>query len=208
MTPAPDDPARPGPDPDTVPTTVLRRHAAPPPARPSGGPFVIPALVALFAIVTLVGAWKTLQGRDTSQPPPIGSAPVVDQSAVPDATPTQPSGKPSSRPSDSATPVVTGSPAPSHSTRPARDRSAPVVVLNATTRTGLAAAEAARLRAKGWRVTTIGNWRSGGVTRTTVFSARYPVATRTLRHDARVVGPARKPLPGMPADRLVLVLAP
>lgn len=210
MTPAPDDPAHPRPDPDTVPTTVLRRHGATPATRPSGGPLIIPALVAIFAIVAFVGAWKTLQGREptgaTPSPPPVATAPTTPPTSAP-ATSPAPQPSRSREPGDSATPVTSRSPTPDR-TRVRWKRSAPVVVLNATSRTGLAAAEAARLRAKGWRVTSIGNWRSGGVGRTTVFSSRFPIATRTLRHDARVPGRARSPLPGMPANTLVLVLAP
>jgi cytoskeletal protein RodZ len=171
---------------------------------------IIPALVAIFAIVAFVGAWKTLQGREGSgvepNPPPAATAPTAPTApAGTTPSPAQPPSR-SPTPADSATPETSRSPTPDR-TRPRWKRSAPVVVLNATSRTGLAAAEAARLRAKGWTVRSIGNWRSGGVARTTVFSSRFPLATRTLRHDADVPGRARRPLPGMPADTLVLVLA-
>jgi hypothetical protein len=88
------------------------------------------------------------------------------------------------------------------------DRSVPVVVLNATNRTGLAAAVAQRLRDKGWVVTRVGNWRGDPVRLTTVFVTRNARAAATMRRDVR---PADGTLPtwtGMPKDSVVLVIGP
>ena len=83
----------------------------------------------------------------------------------------------------------------------------PVGVLNATSRTGLAASVAAKLRAKGWTVVAAANWRADNVHRTTIFTTRWPKAVRTLRHDVPAVRAVRAPLPQMSTDRIVLVLA-
>jgi hypothetical protein len=63
------------------------------------------------------------------------------------------------------------------------DRSVRLVVLNATARTGLAAKVAARLRALGWKVVSVGNYRRHDVGQTTVFGNGYVDATATLMRD-------------------------
>jgi NAD(P)-dependent dehydrogenase (short-subunit alcohol dehydrogenase family) len=83
----------------------------------------------------------------------------------------------------------------------------PVVVLNGTSRTGLAAEVAKRLRAKGWTVTTVGNWR-GGIKTTTVYATGRKAAAATMRYDAKPADATRPTRDGMPTDRIVLVIGP
>jgi hypothetical protein len=87
------------------------------------------------------------------------------------------------------------------------DRAVSVVVYNATSRTGLAATVAAQLRAKGWTVVSIGNWRRGGVSQTTVFVNGRKDAAATMRRDFKAADLTRTLLSGMPSGRLVVVVA-
>ncbi len=216
MTPAPDDPAQPpdpsGPDPDTVPTTVLRRHAKPEP-RTALSRLLVPVLIAAIALAALVAGWRTLQARSGDPLQPVPPA-VVPTGPSPSTHPARTTPPATPGPPATAAPSASGDagrPDPSRTGEPPRrprwNRTVPVVVLNATSRTGLAASVAARLRAKGWQVTGVGNWRSGGVGRTTIFHRRDPRAVLTLVHDLPGSVPYRKLLPGMPSSGLVLVLA-
>ncbi len=212
MNDAPDQPALP--DPDGVPTTVTRRHAAAPARSP--WPVLVPLALGLVVVVALIGAWSTLQSRGVRgpNPPRAALADIRDVVGVPGA------GQPSPAHS-SPTPAPTGSgptAAPSRSGEPTTGpttppelprwtRAVPVGVLNATSRAGLAASVAATLRAKGWTVVAAANWRAGNVHRTTIFTTRWPRAVRTLRHDVPAVKAVRAPLPQMSTDRIVQVLA-
>ena len=225
MTGAPDDPAHPpgqGPydlDPDQVPTTVLRRHGAPPPPRSALARLVLPVVIALVALLALAGAWQTLQdrtatgaegadpvsGTSPSVSPPPPAQPTPSPSPSPSSTPSKKPSKPSAKPSSGPS----AKPSPSPSAAPTDlNRSVPVRVLNATSRSGLAASVAAELRTRGWKVIAVANWRGGGVTRTAIFTTQYPRGVRALQHDLPAAGAVRRPLPGMSTDSLVLVLGP
>jgi hypothetical protein len=95
---------------------------------------------------------------------------------VPSAVRPATAAEPTSGETASTAPATTR---PSATAEPARDpvqsaKSLPIVVLNQTPRTGLAAAVAGRLRAGGWRVRGVGNFR-GSVAGTTVY---YPPGER------------------------------
>ena len=226
MTPAPEDPAPPSaPDPqapapdwyaaDPQEPAPYWYAAAPqnPPSRPS--PLVALSAIGLAVIVVLAlfGAWHTLQSHHERAAAPVSHNPVVAP-AIPTLTP-HPTGSapsPSAHPSPTShgTPTARPTPAPTKSA-PAKvvvDRSIPVVVLNTTTRTGLAARAARSLRALGWTVVSVGNWRGGGVDRTTVFAIGFTVAARTLRADVGASPAVRVPLSSMSRNRLVLVIGP
>lgn len=216
MSDAPGDPARPPsplPDPDGVPTTVTRRHAAPQQQR-SMWAILVPTAVALVMVLALVGAWSTLQNRGVRGPnPPLAAVDDIrDVVGVPGAgrpSPSHPTSTPGpSTPAPSATRTKPPKkPTTEPTTAPRWDRTVPVGVLNATSRPGLAAQVAARLRALGWTVVAVANWRADNVHRTTAFTTRWPRAVRTLRHDVPAVKAVRAPLPQMSTDRIVLVLA-
>ncbi len=209
MNEAPDEPARilpPLPDPDGVPTSVTRRHAAPTGAG-SPAAVVVPLALGLVVVVALVGAWSTLQSRRSADAVPPAAAQQAPVTPPPgDAGTPAPT---TSAPSPSASPTKTkkGDKAKPDPQLPRWTRTVPVGVLNATSRTGLAASVAAKLRAKGWTVVAAANWRAGNVHRTTIFTTRWPKAVRTLRHDVPGVKAVRAPLPQMSTDRIVLVLA-
>ncbi|HEY7858802.1 MAG TPA: LytR C-terminal domain-containing protein [Candidatus Nanopelagicales bacterium] len=226
MTPAPEDPAPPpAPDPpEPAPDSYAAdqheqasyTYATAPqssPSRPSPAVALSAVGLAVLVVLALVGAWHTLQSHRDRTAALVSVNPGVAP-PIPTLTP-HPTGSaptPSAHPSPTAhgTPTATPTPAPTKSA-PAKivvDRSIPVVVLNATTRTGLAAREARSLRSLGWTVVSVGNWRGGGVNRTTVFAIGYAVAARTLRADVGASAPVRAPLPSMARNRLVLVIGP
>ena len=88
----------------------------------------------------------------------------------------------------------------------ARETPLPVTVLNGTRRTGLAAAVAADLRAKGWTIISIGNWRGTGVDTTTVFVNGEKDAAATMRRDVGAADATRTPIGAMKDGRITLVL--
>jgi len=146
-------------------------------------------------------ASRSIPGVLLASPSASSSAPRVAVSPS-TATPT-PSSSPSARPTAPPTP----SPSPSATaSRPARSVvKAPVVVLNQTRQTGLAGSVASRLRARGWQVTGVGNWR-GSVSSTTVYyAAGLERAARSLA-DVLGVERIRPKVAGMASGRLTVVL--
>jgi hypothetical protein len=130
---------------------------------------LVPSLLAVLAVTALITALVVWRGEDPDT--------ILRANAATDGPPAAPissaSGSPASRPPAS-------SPPPS-STKPAAATTAPakpvdvvgdleVVVLNQTSRGGLAATVAEQLRSKGWTVAHTGNFR-GQVPATTVY---YP----------------------------------
>lgn len=193
---------------------------------PSGaGRVILPIALCLVGVVALGAGWIHLEADRAAE---AQSALAVAPSAKP-PVPSLGTGSPSATPSASGTPSASASPSASRSASPSAsptktssaspsatpsssptpppviDRSVPVVVLNATSRTGLAAEVAKRLRAKGWTVTSVGNWR-GGVPTTTVYATGRAAAAATMRYDAKPADATRPTRDGMPKNRIVLVI--
>lgn len=130
---------------------------------------LIPSLLAVLAVSSLITALAVWQGE---QPPQPGAAAAqraatgaggLDRAAVSSAPTTTAAPTPSA--TSTPTPTATAAPAPGQ-LRGTRE----VVVLNQTSRAGLAAEVAAALRDRGWTVPAVGNFR-GVVPATTVY---YP----------------------------------
>jgi hypothetical protein len=192
------------------------------------GRVVLPAILALVSGVGLFAAWSHLQDDRAAQSAvssPVHSAVASAPAPAPSSTPTvaapvtrSPSASPSASaaPSGTAsaarTPTASASSTPSASTSASAaavvDRSVPVVVLNATGRTGLAASVAARLRREGWKVVSVGNYRHGGITATTVFAAGHADAVRTIRGDLPTRDAERTPTGSMNPNRITVVIGP
>ena len=182
------------------------------------GRVVLPLALALVSIVALWAAWNHLTSGDqpSAAPQPSVSAPVGgDPSASNSASPASTaSASTSTAPSASASTPASPSSAPNASasvpvTTPVTkvDRSVPVVVLNATQHSGLASKVAAQLRAKGWTVTSVGNWTRGGITATTIFLNGHVRAAATIKDDfPQAKGSIALPKPGMPPLRMVIVI--
>jgi len=154
---------------------------------------LMPSVLAVAAVSALVTSLAVWQGEQPDQPRadaaaaatgPATTTPAPPSTTVPAPSPqdTTPTATPvtSTATSQSAvegtkaerTPVADKTPAGN-----AVDRStAEVVVLNQTSRPGLAASVAAHLRAAGWDVPAVGNFR-GTVPATTVY---YPAGGETV----------------------------
>ncbi len=186
---------------------------------PSGpGRVIVPAALAIVSAVALAAAWMHLESDRASgvtEPLPAASAsqqpsPVSSPSTAPSASASsQPSASPSAKPSTATSASASAPVSPTASAKPVGtvDRSVPVVVLNGTQRPGLAAKVAAKLRAEGWKVTSVGNWTKGGVDATTIFLNGHVAARDTMIKDLPAAdGRVELPLAGMPKLRLVVVV--
>lgn len=179
---------------------------------------VLPSLVAVAAVLAVVVAlYLALGGSGSSTPSAAGStspapgntsttAGSTPSTGTSSATSPGPSGSPSqsASPTESSPPAsASGSPSPTGSVA-----DVPVVVLNETTRVGLAASVAGTLRGKGWNVIGVGNFR-GTVADTTVY---YPpgaeAAAAALAADLPVPQRLRPTFGNLDQTALTIVLAP
>lgn len=126
---------------------------------------VIPSVLAVVAVTALVTSLAVWRGEEPVQPGAAAST-TTPGTATREALSTAPSSTPSTAPA--TTPAE--STAEATTERPAALRDVEVVVLNQTSRAGLAGEVADRLRGKGWTVPAVGNFR-GVVPATTVY---YP----------------------------------
>lgn len=164
-TPAPPAPSQPPP--------TRTRHGA---HRGGGGlaGALVPSLLAVAAVVALITALAVWQSEEPSRP---GAVAAATQQALREgrSDPAASAPTPSSPATTTAPPAgsATGSPT-TGSTETAADpvdrSSVEVVVLNQTSRSGLAGSVAERLRDVGWTVPAVGNF-TGIVPATTVY---YP----------------------------------
>jgi LytR cell envelope-related transcriptional attenuator len=148
---------------------------------------LLPSLLAILAVASLIAALYVWRGED-AKPPSAAAAPASHSSTSPNPTVST-----KATPEKTNEPVAnTSSPrAKKHKTSALLRADIAIVVLNQTTRSGLASTVAAALRAKGWTVTGVGNFR-GVVSATTVY---YPVghvaaaqaAAKSLPTPARVL---------------------
>jgi hypothetical protein len=195
----------------------------PRPATPSPlGRLVVPIALALVSAVALFAAWSHLPANSKAPAVPVGAGgpsasapPVVAFSASPLPSTSPSAVAPSDTPAASAPAAsspAASSPAassPAASTPPVLtsfDRKPPVIVLNATGRSGLASKVAASLRAQGWSVVSVGNWRGGAVTSTTSYMVGHLKAAATMQHDLPTVTLVDGLLPGMQKQHLTLVI--
>jgi LytR cell envelope-related transcriptional attenuator len=144
---------------------------------------LLPSLLAILAVTSLITALYVWRGEDAKPPSAAASngsrSPKLDPTTTPPATTTGATATAATEPV-----TTTSSPAATHKakTDPAGALRASVglVVLNETARSGLAATVATRLRAKGWTVSAVGNFR-GAVPATTVY---YPVGKEAAANAA------------------------
>lgn len=176
-----------------------------------GAAVVLPSLLAVAAVAAVVAALLAANGRpvlrlDALPAPAFPSASPADRTAgpAPTAAGTPTPAAPASTPGPSS-PAPPGQ-GPSAGPAPRPVPQVPVVVFNQTTRQGLAAAVAARLRAAGWQVQGVGTFR-GVVPATTVY---YPdgQAAAAAALAAALPGPdrTRPRFPGLSTTALTVVL--
>ena len=187
----------------------------------TGGPSapgraIIPLALAVVSALALAAAWLHLQSEradSSSAPVPVVSSSPSAGSPKPSSSAASPSSSPSTspsaspKPSPSSTPSAVASPTSSAAPATKIDRSVPVVVLNATNRPGLAKEVAAKLERLGWNVTSVGNWSKGGIAATTIYLNGHVDARGTIIKDLPAAdGRVDLPLPGMPKQRMVIVI--
>lgn len=138
------------------------------------------AVVAVAALVTSLAVWR---GEDPGQPGAAASttSPTATREAISQA----PSSTPATSKAATKTPTTKSStPPPTREADQATEqdelREVQVVVLNQTSRSGLAGSVADQLRGKGWTVPAVGNFR-GIVPATTVY---YPVGAEAAAQAA------------------------
>ena len=204
-------PAGPPPDGDLSAEGARRRAAHRAPAKPKR--IIVPAVIALAAVVALLVAFNSC-----SDPYDQGNG-LVTPVGVPTPTTTSPSPSATTTPSRTGTPSPTTTKTTSPSPIPSKTATAsptpsptlapkvPVVVLNGTTTAGLAAAYAVQVRRAGWTVASTGNWRRTSVSTTTVFyPAGKDASARRLADNlsgSQIVRPA---LTGMSTSNLTVVV--
>jgi hypothetical protein len=171
------------------------------------GRAVLSSALAVLAVVLLVVALLAFFGHAVN--PGEAAGPVATGTpGRPEAVPATPSAPGRSgaqgRPAAPKAPADNGAPTESPDSPEVPDIG--VVVLNQSTREGLAAEVARDLKAAGWRVTDTGNWR-GSVPETTVYYPRgFATAAETLAAALKGVGRTRPRQSNMPVGVLTVIL--
>ncbi len=139
----------------------------------------MPSVLAVAAVAALITSLAVWQGEKADQPSAAASTGRSVRSSTADAdrpaisaqpSPTTSSSEPSSAATTSKDTKVEGTKTAQTEKAPAPAKDMQVVVLNQTTRRGLASTVAEQLRSAGWQVPAVGNFR-GIVPSTTVY---YP----------------------------------
>lgn len=131
-------------------------------------------------------------------------APEDDSTPNPSAATSTPTPTPSATPSPTPTSTPSESPSPKPEPKVSR-QDIDVSVLNATRTVGLARQVSARVRAAGWTVASVGNWRTGVAQTAVHFPRGHKAEARLLAKDLGVdaVLPSTN---GMRSDRLTVIL--
>ena len=188
---------------------------------PRSGPenlrrIVVPALLAVASIVALLVAFNSCSdpydqgeglvtpiGQPTLSPTPTTPSPTPTDSSTPTPTVTS-SPTVSASATPTPTPSVTATPSPTPTLAPKR----PVVVLNGTTTSGLAAAYRLKVTRAGWNVVSIGNWTRSSVSATTIFyPSGFKDSAKRLTDDLSGTQLTREALTGMSSTQLTIVVA-
>jgi hypothetical protein len=180
------------------------------------GSGLLPVLLILLAAAAVAVAVVVVTRAINHKSTPVAATPTSTSAAS--VTPSNsPSASPSTTPSDSASPTASPSPTKTHhSPSPSPSKTAnpvatapkiPVTVFNQTTVPGAAAALAATLRADGWPIAGVDNWR-GFVPATTVYywPGDADSALRLAR-ESDVINRVRPATPPMPTGSLVVIIA-
>ena len=141
-----------------------------------------------------------------SSVPSVSSAPSAPSSR-PSASPTA---KPSSRPSASTTSSAASSPSTDGHTG-GSVRSVPLVVLNNTTTSGLAAQAAKRFEQGGWTVTSYGDLTNEIISTCAYYDPSVPgaqAAALALQQQYPTIKRVKAKFSGLPAGPVVVVLTP
>ena len=162
--------------------------------------------LATLAVIVLVGVLILAFGENSAdeQAETVATSPTTLVGPPPGVTP-PPSPSPRAEPSPTPTPTPTSTPTPTPTPTPAVAK-VPVVVLNQTTVTGLAARFQKELEAGGWRVSGIDDFR-GNVPATTVyFPPGLRAAAKALMAQFPQVGRIRPAFTGISTTQLTVIL--
>lgn len=146
--------------------TPLRRQGAHR-TRHSLAGALLPSLLAVLAVTALITSLAVWRGQDPTQP--SAAASIGSPSVSSQQTKTRAASAAPGRSSSTEKPTASSTPSAGE-TRSAAHADVEVVVLNQSTRAGLAGTVAGDLRRTGWTVPAVGNFR-GVVPATTVY---YP----------------------------------
>ena len=132
-------------------------------------------------------------------------APEDDSTPDPSAATSTPTPTPSPTPTPTPTPSESPTPSPKPKKPAVSRKDIDVTVLNATRTVGLARQVSARVRAAGWTVVSVGNWRTGAAQTAVHFPRGRKAEARLLAKDLGVdaVLPSTN---GMRSDRLTVIL--
>lgn len=148
-------------------------------------------VVALVAVVAVVAAFGLLTGGDDPPAAAGSTTPTASEPATSDPTGTDPA--PTTEP-----PASTEPPPTSAAPEPTADRSVPLVVLNGTSTSGLAADVGDELEELGWTIGTVGNADDKPVETTVVLysAADHQVTAEALAADLDAVAELDEDAPG------------
>jgi len=178
---------------------AMRTTEGPPPVSPARK--LWGALLAVAAVLLVIGAFWLVNGDDEPTGGPTVALPTHAPTATHAPTPT-PSHSTAPRPTPTKTPVVTATTPPPVLAAPIR----PVTVLNNSKIKGLADRTKRKFEAGGWPVSGTGNYRGGVISQTTIYYA--PGQLGSAQRFARQFGIPRV-LPrfsGLPGSGLTVVL--
>ena len=168
---------------------------------------LLPPLGAVASVVVVIVLLLFLNSRSSS-PGPAPGAVEAPPSSTP-ATAPAPSTSPSASASASPTPVQAPSPPPVSeppaTTSPVVAK-APVTVLNNSRRSGLASDVAAQLRAKGWPIAKVGNYRGRIAVTTVYYAAGQLPQARELAREFPQIQRVEPRFEGLPGQGLTLVV--
>lgn len=175
----------------------------------------VPSLLAVIAIAAVITALYVWQHEERASTETVASAPRTPESPAA-STPMTATASPSPSPSPSSTATASPTASPNAQqtspkapakTSPKATTRLPLVVLNQTSRRGLGGRLASHLRAQGWTVAQVGNFR-GNVAATTVYYPRG--AARQASAVAAVVPGGARTRPAfanLSGSRLTVIIA-
>jgi hypothetical protein len=168
---------------------------------------LMPSVLAVLAVTALVTSLAVWRGEETVQPGAAASTTSpsgASREALSQAPSTSSPANSPAAPSTSAPPPSTDS--ADQATGSADLRDVQVVVLNQTSRSGLAGSVADQLRGKGWNVPAVGNFR-GIVPATTVYYPAGEEAAAQAAAESLPTAPRTRPRFGnLSTTRLTVVV--
>lgn len=174
---------------------------------------LLPPLGAVASVVIVIVLLLFLNSRSSTPGPAPGAVEAPPSSTPSTAAPPSPSPSPS--PSASATPSASPTPLPSPTAPPVSEppattqpavAKAPVTVLNNSRRSGLASDAAAQLRAKGWPISAVGNYRGRIAVTTVYYAAGQLPQARELAREFPQIQRVEPRFAGLPGHGLTLVV--